>query len=368
MTDTEMLKYCEEYMLESDYKRAFYGLNILVNNHNTRAMYISYYIFRYGIYDQPQNVLKAKWLLESAKNKGDIIATVHLGADEYSNEFAIVKDISDKGDVFATLAVAHNYITRGCIKKGLMLLENEARKGYSFVQWLYSEILLSQGFLDEALCWIEEAIDEDIMAQCSLAGLIINGDVESDDENGDLAFEILSEAVESGYVMAMCPLAMCWFNGIGTEIDFEEYLFWIEKSAESKVLEGMLLVADVHMTKPFMDLEKAEELYVEAINVFGCFDGYYDMALKYLSGDGIRKDVQKGISVLSKLALEYEYAKAYIKLAQLALDEKDHESVSKCVQRLLLLGYEEAYEEISRYIFDTYPNPVEIFDSIKRYM
>lgn len=165
---------------------------------------------------------------------------------------------------------------------------------------------------DEAMKWQNKAVDKwremakngntDAMVQ--IAKLYEEGDVvELDKEE---AVNWYRKGADNGNEIAQFKLASCYHRGEGIEEDQEESAKWMKKVAE-KTKNGEYQWV---MGRYYQEGWGVQKDSVEAVKWFaraakkGYAEAKYFLAMCYLNGDGVEKDLEKGEDILEEAVQE----------------------------------------------------------------
>lgn len=133
------------------------------------------------------------------------------------------------------LLFLHGYGTPRDYEKAIELFSKAAELGSAramyFIGLLYEA---GRGVpQDDAMAMkcFEEALDYyyDAAVTCKIASIYLNG--ETKEQDYDKAFELFSQAANNGFPTAMYWYGYMWYNGYGTDQDYEIAKEWWEKGA-----------------------------------------------------------------------------------------------------------------------------------------
>lgn len=167
---------------------------------------------------------------------------------------------------------------------------------------------------DEASKWQNKAVEiwrisanaGDSMAMLRLAELYYEGDVVEQDK--EIAVSWFRKSAECGNHQAQFRLSNCYHEGEGVEKDNEESAKWLLKAAESGDKGAWQWV----MGRYYQEGWGVEQSPTEAVKWFeraakkGFSLAKYYLAMCYLEGDGVEKDLAKGEELLSEAAEDGE--------------------------------------------------------------
>ena len=148
----------------------------------------------------------------------------------------------------------------------------------------------------------KEAEEGDLDAQFCLGNYYFISDKGRDnEENNKKAFKWYKKAAEQGHIESNICLAICYEQGIGTEID-EEKAFNIVKSIEDKNNPNIEYCLGIYYELGVgtdIDLEKAFDCYKNCANK-GYDKGQLRVAYCYENGIGVKQDYKKAFNRYKK--------------------------------------------------------------------
>lgn len=179
-------------------------------------------------------------------------------------------------------------------------------------------------------------------------------ELERDDEKCD---QLLDECITSGYLPAKVRRVLPSVrNGWGEEVcktEFPLIINNLENMAEEDSFAAEEC-ARVYINPHYIGLkEKREECYKKAIEYFKkapSVFGYYGIAMRYINGDGVEKDLSKALEYLMKSA-KYDYSPAvqYVGYANENnwTPECSHKDAGKWYKRAYKLGNHKAITNLA---------------------
>lgn len=232
-----------------------------------------------------------------------IIAYYYIGHEDYKKALQYAQESANQGDKDGFKALGDLYL------HGLGVEQNDQ--------------LAFDNYMQAAAQGEETALNQ-------IGWMYQNGcGTEADPEQ---AFFWYNEAAQKGSDVGMANLAFCYQNGYGVEQDVEVAAEWFKKSAEAGYVDSMLALSDYYQSTLF-DLDKAkywllkaiERGNAEAMNRLGVIyaddvepdykeaikwyykaiklnqpNAFRNLALCYLNGNGVKKNLKKAEELLSK--------------------------------------------------------------------
>lgn len=192
----------------------------------------------------------------------------------------------------------------------------------------------------KALEWLEKSAEQgNLAAKFQLGTMYSIGDgVEKD---LDKSVEYLEDSANGGYAEAQYYLGYSYYFGISHEQDVNLGIQWIEKAAKQGYSEAMFALAYAYQRTEPPEEQKAFEWLLKAANEgsYKVPEAQYEVAMRYLEGEGTEVNVDKAMEYLEKAAsqdlreAQYQLGTIY-KLGKLveANLEKGIEYISKAAE------------------------------------
>lgn len=267
--------YLGAYMLPKDIDKALsYFKKAAERGHAVAQMYMSMGCMKFDD-DHSEEVM---YWLQKAAEQGERRALYNLGISYHRGDIGGVPDISKSNELFRQSA-ENDYIPAFYRMAYIYLYGKGVEKNLAIAKyWAYLDFLYHQ----------EKAYEESILY------LLIKPD-DIDENNTIKRMKILEDAVVAGERDAMHRWAI-ELNETGEE---EKAIELWEKAARLKHPLGMCNLARYYLTDEVKDYEQARALFEEA-SKSGCEHAFYGLALIYLFGYGVEKDVEKAWAYLEK--------------------------------------------------------------------
>ena len=186
-----------------------------------------------------------------------------------------------------------------------------ADEGFASAKYILGLLLLKSGNKDDAIRNLKDSAEQGFAkAQVELGDLYCEGKVVEKDY--DEAFSLYEAAYDSNYGIASERLGMCYYKGYGVDEDYDEAYDYLFEAAHNQVFNSYRELGDLIVSgkDSNFDVEEAFEWYEKAVK-----SNSYDkeakkgLALCYLNGWGVQKDIKKASELCPEVVPEPEKAK-----------------------------------------------------------
>ena len=246
------------------------------------------------------NVDKAIKHLSNIANQGNATAQ-YLMAVCYDNGIGVKEDLERAMELYLKAAeqgvveAQYNYGI-ACISKtkqyeAFEWLSKAAEQGMAKAQYTLGWYYGINNNYDNAIEWMKKAAEQDDpLARIALAnyyGLV--------DRNFDEAFEIYECLAEENSPLGQYALAVCYNKGLGTEVDFNLAIEYLNKSAEQGYAPAITDLGNLYLQGTVnvpQNYNRAMELYKKAADI-GYPMAQIMIGKMYENAWGVKKSVKK---------------------------------------------------------------------------
>lgn len=168
--------------------------------------------------------------------------------------------------------------------------------------------------------FIDQAERGDAESQFILAEKYFYGDEEYFEEDDDSAFYWYEKSATQGHVKAECMLGVCYCKGYGVEQNQDKAVEYFTKAANNGDDDAMVHLAHILFLDNWKDsLDNATKAieYLESACKELNYDAIYALAVCYIKGAGVEKNIDKAIELFEELDFHeepfgaFELAKLY---------------------------------------------------------
>lgn len=239
-----------------------------------------------------RNIQKSEKFFKEAAKRGHKDAQYELGliyynADDMDEAVKLFEKATKQGHKEAKMILSVCYLNGYGVEKkterGLELLKEYTEKNNK-----------------ELVEYLKKANEKGNMeAKVNLAVCYENGI--GTQINIDRAVELYKEGAEKGHPVAQVNLGICYYNGLGVKIDIEKAVELYKKSAEQGNYLGKFNLADCYYYGVVIekDIEKAIKLYKEVVEQ-GNPETEFTLGLIYYRGDEVEKNLEEAVKLFKK--------------------------------------------------------------------
>jgi len=117
------------------------------------------------------------------------------------------------------------------------------------------------------------------------------------------AFKLYKKDANAGDTTAQNALSYLYFNGIGTQKNTKEGLFWLQKSAHGMNARAQYDLAMMYLSGENVKQDSSLALtWLDSASDLGHLDAKYNEALMYYEGDVVDRNITKSLQLLETAA------------------------------------------------------------------
>ena len=168
----------------------------------------------------------------------------------------------------------------------------------------------------------------------SVSALYASNSALSAYKNNDFksAFKLYMKDAKAGNTTAQNALSYLYLNGIGTQKNLKEGIFWLEKSAHSMNAQAQYDLAMMYLSGHNVKQDsKLAFTWLDSASDLGHLDSKYNEALMYYEGDIIDRNITKSLQLLESAA-EGGHKKSIANIGRIYMQELQFTKAKKWLE------------------------------------